>query len=74
VSFLASVVDLARLVSVFSMLARRVWRAKSSLEGAVGVCVPFGRRDWTRGSFMKREAMWALARVESSGRATLTDA
>jgi hypothetical protein len=28
--------------------------------------VPFGKRDWTRGSFRKRFVMWALARMGSS--------
>jgi hypothetical protein len=71
-SFLASVVTLARLVSVFSRLVRRFWRADSSFAGAAGEGVLFGIRDWTRGSAMRRFRMWALARVELSGWATLT--
>ena len=71
-SFLTSVVALARLVSVFSRLVRRIWRAFSSLTGAVFSEVLFGRRDWTRGLFMRRVMRWADARADSSFWASFT--
>ena len=66
VSFLASAVALARLASVFSKLVRRIWRALSSLTGAVLAVLPFGMRDWISRSFVKSCMMWAVARIDSS--------
>ena len=65
ISFLMSVVALARLVSVCSRLVRRIWSAESSLAGGV-VVGPLGRRDWTSGVWNRRERMWADAFVDSS--------
>jgi type IV secretory pathway TrbD component len=66
ISFLASAVALARLASVFSKLVRRIWRALSSLTGAVLAVLPFGMRDWISGLFVKSCMMWAVARIDSS--------
>ena len=65
ISFLTSVVALARLVSMFSRLARQTWSALSSWVGALGG-VLLGSRDWTRGSCMRRDRMWALAFTDLS--------
>ena len=65
ISFLTSVVALARLVSVFSRLVRQTWRPFSSWVGRLGG-VLLGSRDWMRGSCMRRDRMWALAFEDSS--------